>query len=126
MVLSYIWFLATCNLALKFLIMCATATYYFNSDDEEEGRAELGLSAQLVLYYHLGSVAYGGLILSTVSFFRIFFVFWARKLSNKGRSNCFCRALATCSICILSTFEFMTDKYSEDHFTWIAIVGDDF
>ena len=33
MVLGYLWYIATCNLGIRFMIMCCVSTYYFNSDD---------------------------------------------------------------------------------------------
>jgi len=80
MVFSYLWFLATANLSCRFMIMCCVATYYFNSDDQGEGEAEVQWAMYMAQFNHLGTVAFGGLVLTPVSLIRVLFVWWAKKL----------------------------------------------
>ena len=126
MVFSYLWFIATSNLSCRFMIMCCVATYYFNSDDQGEGQAEVQWAMYMAHVNHLGTVAFGGLVLTAVSLIRVFFVWWAKKLQNKGDGNCFFKCISSISQCGLSCVEQLCDKISEDHFSWIAITGDDF
>jgi|APSaa5957512535_1039671.scaffolds.fasta_scaffold111789_2 hypothetical protein len=46
--------------------MCCTATYYFNSDEEEEGTAEVFLSLSWTHINHMGSICFGSIICALV------------------------------------------------------------
>lgn len=104
-VVALMWLIATINLCSKFLIMCSAATYYFNSDDEMEGSAEVLLAFSWTHLYHLGTLAYGASVLTVVSLLRILFVWWAKKVQNRGKAGGFCACLAACADCGLGCVE---------------------
>ena len=44
MCVGIIWVLGWIRFSSRYVVMCATATYYFNSDVEDEGTAEVLLA----------------------------------------------------------------------------------
>ena len=67
--------------------MCSAATYYFNSDIDDEGTAELLLSLKFTYVYQAGTVAFGGFIISLLSVIQYMFTLWAKKAVRLDQSN---------------------------------------
>lgn len=67
MCVGIVWLLGWLDLSSKYLLMCATATYYFNSDVEDEGTAEVLLSLKFTHMYQVGTVAFATISISLIS-----------------------------------------------------------
>jgi len=106
--------------------MCATATYYFNSDVEDEGTAEVLLSIKFTHFYQVGTIAFGSLTVTLISIIQILFTFWAKRAVRLSLDNQFMKALVCCSECGLKCVETITDYLSLEAFAYIAITGDGF
>jgi len=67
------WFKAQTSL----IAMVTTSTYYFNSNAETEGSAELDTGIELTFKYHLGSLAVGSFIIALIQFIKFLFLYFA-------------------------------------------------
>jgi len=59
--------------------MAAAGTYYWNSNEEEEGSAELFYAIRIAHINHTGSIALGSFIIGMIRFIEVCFVYFARK-----------------------------------------------
>ena len=57
--------------------MVAASSYYFNSNPELDGEADVGLGFEFAYKYHAGSIAVGAFIIALIRFIRIVFVYLA-------------------------------------------------
>ena len=106
--------------------MFSTSTYYFNSDEQRVGQAEVGLALKMTHINHMGTVAFGSAVLVWLEFIKIFFIVPAKRFSNFGRMNCLCRCIVACSDCQLFCCEKLCDYMSIEAMNYIAITGDNF
>ena len=58
------------------------ATYYFNSDANTEGQADVSKAFRLAYLNHLGSIAMGAFIIALVQLAKIIFVYAAKAAAN--------------------------------------------
>ena len=59
--------------------MCCASTYYFNSDVEAEGTAEVLLSIKLAHFNQVGTIAFGAFAISLIRIIYILYTFWAKR-----------------------------------------------
>eukprot|EP00457_Paulinella_chromatophora_P002888 gb/GEZN01002893.1/.p1 GENE.gb/GEZN01002893.1/~~gb/GEZN01002893.1/.p1 ORF type:complete len:720 (+),score=43.70 gb/GEZN01002893.1/:64-2223(+) len=74
--------------------------------------------------FHLGSVAFGSLIIATIQFLRACVHYVESKV--KSQTNQFQKAVFCMLKCCLYCIQCCCDKISRNGFVWIAIWGDDF
>ena len=114
------------NYSAKFVIMAAASTYYFNSNAEKEGQAELVYSIKLAHVYHTGSIAVGAFIIALIEFIKIVFMYAAKKAEQASGGNKVIKAIVCIAECILSCIEKICDYVNQSAFAYIAITGDGF
>ena len=106
--------------------MCSAATYYFNSDVDDEGTAEVLLALKMTHVYHTGTIAFGSFAITLISIIRFAFTYWAKKAVLLSKENSVMNALVCCSECGLKCVETITDYLTLNAFAYIAITGDGF
>jgi hypothetical protein len=79
MLFGILWITAFFEYCSTFIVMCSAATYYFNSNANEEGSADVSLAFKITYLYHAGTVAFGALIIAIVRFIRLVFLYLAKK-----------------------------------------------
>jgi len=67
------WVLAFFIAFLQFVVACTAAQWYFSSSSDESGTGSACKSSYWAVRYHLGSLAFGSLILAIVMFVRFIF-----------------------------------------------------
>jgi hypothetical protein len=73
-----IWWISWLEYSSTFVIMVSAASYYFDSNAEREGSANVGLGFYMTYFNHPGSIALGGLTISVVRVIKLLFYFVAR------------------------------------------------
>jgi hypothetical protein len=66
-----LWILAFFNAQQSFIVMVAGCSYYFDSNKEKEGDADVGMGVKMAWVNHIGSLAFGSFIVAVVEFLRI-------------------------------------------------------
>jgi len=79
MLFGLLWIMAWLKYTCNFICMVAASTYYWNSNPNHDGDAEVGLGFKFAYVYHMGSLAFGSFIIALVQFIRIIFIYTAKK-----------------------------------------------
>jgi hypothetical protein len=62
-----LWTLKFIDDKTKFIAMASAATYYFDSDENKEGQADVGLAFHFAYAKHLGSLAFGSFCITLIT-----------------------------------------------------------
>jgi len=95
------WVVAFFIAVLQFVIAATAAQWYFSSSADTSGSGSATKSLYWTVRYHLGSLAFGSLILAIVMFIRFIFEYMKRKVEEGGANNRFTKCLLTCASCCL-------------------------
>ena len=98
---SLFWIIAFIIAVLQFIVAATAAQWYFSSNNDERGSGSLCKSFFWSLRYHIGSLAFGSLILAIVMFVRFIFEYMRKKVMKGGAGNKFTRCLLSCASCCL-------------------------
>jgi hypothetical protein len=66
MFFGILWVLAWVNYTNDFIAMVSVATYYFDSNHEREGEADVGLGFKFAYVNHIGSISCGAFIIAVI------------------------------------------------------------
>jgi len=66
MLFGILWILAFIDYTSKFIVMAAAATYYFDSNKDKDGSADLSYAIKIAHLNHAGSIAFGSFIIAVV------------------------------------------------------------
>jgi hypothetical protein len=142
--LGLVWALMVVDYAKNFIVLFSASTYYFNSpayDKDEDGNeiegskrdgsAEVCLGVKLAHVKHLGSIAFGALIIAILKIIRFIFVTVAKQaLKASGQEDSPWGKLAKCFIacgdCILKCLEKICDYINNIAYAYMAITGKNF
>jgi choline transporter-like protein 2/4/5 len=100
----------------------AFANWYFATDKHTINGKTVIKSFGRTLRYHLGSIAFGSLILTIVQMIRLAFNYMMKKL-EKGKDNPVIKFLWCCVNCCLKCLERFIDFLNKNSFIMIAIHG---
>jgi len=126
MLFGILWFTAWLEYTSTFIVLVSATTYYFNSNAEEEGTAEVALGFEYAYCNHPGSIAVGAFIIAIIRFIRIVFVYAAQKLEKQSGNNPVVKYAVRCAHCILACLEKICDYLNEAAYAYMAVTGDGF
>jgi len=126
MTIGIVWVHLWLTYSSKFLIMCCASTYYFNSDVDDEGTAEVLLSLKFTHINQVGTIAFSSVTIFFITIIKILFTYWAKKAVRLSKDNAIFTALICYSECGLKCVETITDYLTLRSLTYIAITGDGF
>ena len=127
MVFGLIWIQSLISTTLNYIVMVAASSYYFDSNNEREGKARLSLGFKFAFFNNFGSLCFGSLLCSLMTFLRWTFVLIGEQMAKGSEGNhplagCF----KACAGCMLGCCEKLTDYISERGFAYMAVSGDRF
>ena len=128
---ALLWNIAFINYLGTFIIACACCIWYFNgsSDSSSYFPRPILTSCWWAFRYHLGSIAFGALILAIVWVIQIILAYVANyttKLKEKGLESRVVDLFIKCLMCYVSCFERVIKFISKIGFIQVAISGDNF
>jgi hypothetical protein len=91
--------------ATQFVISATAAIWYFTSTSDANGSGSIIRGYWWVLRYHLGTVAFGSLIIAIVQMIRLIFEYYAEKLESANQDNAVVKALLCATRCCLDCLE---------------------
>jgi hypothetical protein len=105
----------------QFLISSVAAHWYYNSPT----RHPILLSVKNMVIYHLGSIAFGSIVLSIMSIFRVLiYLLCDYRLSKpKNNSSCIRRTCYSYLYCLTCTFERFLQYVTRNAYILMAIAG---
>jgi len=101
------------------------ATYYFNSDANTEGQADVSKAFRLAYLNHLGSIAMGAFIIALVQLAKIIFVYAAKAAAKAGGDNQVTEMIVKCGMCYLNYLERVCNYINKSAFAFMAVSGKD-
>jgi len=108
--------------------MVTASTFYFDSNSDREGKANLKLGFQFAYFNNFGSIAFGSLMLTFVSIIRWTFILVAEALmkSEGAGENPVILCMVGCGKCLLSCCEQLCEYVTDQAFAYMAVSGDRF
>ena len=125
MLFGILWITAFFEYCSTFVVMVSASSYYFNSNPEEEGSAEVAAGFKYA-FLHQGSIAIGAFIIALIRFIRIVFMYLARKLEKQSGENPVVKAVVRCAECILMLIEKICDYINSSAYAYQAVSGESF
>ena len=126
MLFGLLWICAWLKYSNQFVCMVSASTYYFNSNKDMEGEAEVALGFKYAHVYHTGSIAAGAFIIAIVQMIRIVFMYLAKQAEKASGDNAAIKLIVACGSCILKCIEKICDYLNSAAFCYMAITGDSF
>lgn len=71
----------------QFILAVACATWYFSHSADSGGTASISKGFKWILRYHLGSIAFGSLIIAICEFIRFMFEYYRRQMTGRVFNN---------------------------------------
>lgn len=126
MLFMALWVTAWLSYTSQFITIVTACTYYFNSGPETEASADVATGFKFAYLYHMGSIAFGALIIAIVRFIRIVFVYICEKASEASGENPVVKGVAACGNCVLACIEKICDYINVNAFSFMAVTGQSF
>eukprot|EP01016_Furgasonia_blochmanni_P055586 TRINITY_DN9332_c0_g1_i2.p1 TRINITY_DN9332_c0_g1~~TRINITY_DN9332_c0_g1_i2.p1 ORF type:complete len:660 (-),score=111.00 TRINITY_DN9332_c0_g1_i2:60-2039(-) len=121
---GFFWINAFLISLSQFIIASSAGIWYFSKD----GGAHLPVTISIIraFKYHLGSLAFGSLILSIVQFVRFIFEYIHRNFKDKNLDGSPLKFCMCCIQCCLACFERIIRFINNHAFIQIALTGKNF
>ena len=123
LLLGFLWTWQFLNGVLMTTIAGAVATWYFTRDKRKMGATPVFSSFLRVCIYHLGSIAFGSLIIALVQLVRYILTYIQKKLGKKNKTL---QIILCCCICLVWCFEKILKYITRRAYIEIAIHGRSF
>lgn len=126
MLFALLWVQAFISYTSKFIVMAAAGTYYWNSNPEDEGEAEVLYAIRIAHINHTGSIAMGSFIIGFIRFVEIVFMYFARKAEAASGNNAAIKCIVCCAECLIKLFERIVDYINQAAYAYMVNTGDNF
>ena len=126
MFFGILWIVAFLKAKTSFIVMVAASTYYFDSNEDKDGDAEVTLGFKYTYMYHAGSLAFGSFIIALIQFIRYVFMYFAEQAKRASGDNCAVRVVVGCADCLLRCLEKICDYINKSAYAYMAVSGDSF
>lgn len=123
MTFTLVWVLLYLKESNIFVLMASVSTYYFDSNKNNEGSADIGLAYNWCHKVHMGSIALGSFIHSVILII-IWLLLAADEASSKA--NPVARAVGACVKCCLKCVEDFLDYLNKVAYAYMAISGENY
>lgn len=129
MFFGYLWITAWIEYTSRFVVIMSACTYYFNNSrdkKEENNPADIGYSFHCAYLNHMGSIAFGALIIAIIRFIKYIFYNMAKKMKKMSGDNGCVKCIIACGACVLNCIERVCDYLNEAAYCYMAVTGDSF
>lgn len=126
MVFGLLWVNAWIDYSCKLVTMISGATYYFNSNKDYEGGAEVCTGFYMTHFNHPGSIAFGSFIIAVVQIIRLTLLYIAKKAEKMNGDNAVVKSMIKCAQCFLACLEKVLDYINKQAFSYMAVAGTNF
>jgi choline transporter-like protein 2/4/5 len=126
MFFGLLWIVNFLKAQSSFITMVSACTYYFDSNAEKDGSADVGLGIKFAFMFHAGSIAMGSFIIALIQFIRITFAILAEQAQNASGDNAAVKIMIKVGECCLKCIEKIVDYINTMAYGYIAVSGDSF
>lgn len=106
---GFIWMRAFLEYTSAFIVMSSCASYYWSSNAEEEGEAEVLYAIRIAHINHTGSIAFGSFIVGFVDVINFVFMYFARKAESWAPKNAAIKIVICCAECLIKIMDQFAD-----------------
>ena len=123
-----ITFIIACN---EFVVIVSAITWYYSDktvpdDDGIPGDSDVSTGFKWTFRYHMGSLAFGSLILSIVWIIRALFEYVGEKVIDAAPGNGCTKCLLACVHCCLDCFDRFLRFLTRNAYIYMALSGEGF
>lgn len=118
---AYLWF-AAFLFAFEEIVLAGVFANFYWSKQRLRTYFPLFSSLRIILRYHLGSIAFGSLLIATLKYIRMIFEYITRKV-DKFQENIVIKFLSSCFGCLLWIFEKFLKFLNKNSYILIASRG---
>lgn len=126
MLFGLLWICAFLRAKSSFIVMVSATSYYFDSNKERDGYADVGLGFKYTYLFHIGSIALGSFIIAVVQMIRLIFLVLAEQAKRASGENAAVKVIICVADCLLKCIEKICDYIQESAYAYMAISGDSF
>jgi hypothetical protein len=124
MVIGIVWLVFFLQSKSGFVCMYGAATFYFTSNREQLGQAQICRGIWLSTFQHSGSLALGCVVHAVIPVVKWFVDLLADKTKTiKNREG---NPVSCCVTCCLKNFEDLVEYLNKVAFAYVAVVGDNY
>lgn len=122
---GFFWIVAFIIAILQFTIATTCALWYFNAGSDAEG-VDVSKGLWWAFRYHLGSLAFGSLLIAIVTMLKVVFEYFAKKYEKLAGGNPFVKAIICYVRCMIWCLDKCVKFISENAYIQVAINGSSF
>lgn len=126
MFFGILWICAFIRAKTTFIIMYSASSYYFDSNVNKDGEADVGEAFSLVYMKHAGSLALGSFIIAVIQFIRMVVMTIAEQAQRASGENAAVKLVVGCANCMLKCVEKICDYINTCAYAYMAVSGDSF
>lgn len=128
MFFGLLWIMAFVIAFAQFIIIVGVATWYFNQDSDNVGYASFTSAFSWFFRYHLGSIAFGSLIIAIVWAIRICFEYMRKKMeaTDPAGANAPMRIMLCLCSCFLDCLNRFIKYINRNAYIQIALTSNSF
>jgi hypothetical protein len=120
---GFFWIMAFILAILQFTIAATTALWYFGSNSDESPSVSVCKGVSWAFRYHLGSLAFGSLLIAIVTMIKVLFEYFAKKYEKAAPENPIMKALLCYIRCMIWCLDSCVKFISENSYIQVAING---
>jgi choline transporter-like protein 2/4/5 len=121
-----LWMTAFIIGCAQFILAVGASTWYFSHSGDTGGKGELMTGARWVFRYHLGSIAFGALIIAIVQMIRIIFEYFRKKVLGNASTNPMVKCMIWCTRYCLDCLERCVKFITKNAYIQLALISKSF
>jgi len=126
MIFMIVWILEWISAKVNFITMYSASTYYFTSNANVDGEANVGDAFKAAYVYHAGSLAFGSFIIALVKILDFIVMTLCEYALKSTGDNAAAKLLVRCAECCMSCIEKVVDYINKSAYAYMAVTGDSF
>jgi len=126
MFFGLLWIINFLKAQSSMITMVSASTYYFDSNQDRDGFADVGLGFKFAFLVHAGSIALGSFVIALVQFIRTVFAVLAEQAQNASGDNAAVKIMVKIGECCLKCIEKIVDYINTMAYGYIAVSGESF
>lgn len=126
MFFGILWIVAFIEAKTDFIALVGASQYYFTSNEDVEGEANLTQAFGFAYFKHAGSLALGSFIIAVIRMIRVIFVKIAEEANKISGENPAVLCITRCANCLLACLEKICDYINTAAYAMVAVSGQNF
>lgn len=123
---GFFWIMAFIIAILQFTVASTVALWYFNAGSDAGDSVSVCKGVYWAFRYHLGSLAFGSLLIAIVTMIKVLFEYFAKKYEKAAPENPITKALICYVRCMIWCLDACVKFISENAYIQTAINGTNF